>query len=120
MQENEVPNSVIIVLFIIAILVLSIPLNIKTRANGEHIGYVTAVEDQGGIIPSNGTTVYVKTELSSSQEDTYCVPDKEVELIEELKQAARDKNNVAISFDGLILTGWFNCTGDVIKDVEVL
>jgi len=94
------------------------PLNIANRLNGEHTGYITAVEDNTGIFPNNTTTVYVKTELSSSQEDEYCVQDSEYQLVQKLKDAARNKTNVTVKFNSYSMTGLFNCEGDRIMDIE--
>lgn len=97
---------------------VSLPINIANRLNGEHTGYITAVEDNVGIIPDNTTTVYVKTELSSSQEDTYCIQDSEVELIKSLRDAARNKTSVVVKFNSYSLAGLFNCEGDRIVGIE--
>ena len=74
---------------------------------GEHIGYVTAIE-QGGF--SNDYTAYVKTELESSQEDKYCV--KDLTVVEKLKDKAKSKENVVIEYR----RGWFEpitvCNGE--------
>lgn len=61
--------------------------------SGEHVGYVTAVE-QGGF--GNNYTAYIKTELESSQEDTYCV--KDLDVVQELRDKARSKENVIIHY----------------------
>lgn len=56
-----------------SILVLTGCVNISS---GSHNGYITAVE-KSGLIWKTGT-VYIKTELSSTQEDFYCVEDENV------------------------------------------
>jgi len=56
---------------------------------GEHTGFVTAVE-RNGVFFKTGTA-YVKTDLSSSQEDKYCVADSAVynKLVELSKNHSR-------------------------------
>jgi hypothetical protein len=112
----------IVVLFILAAIV---PLNIKNRADGVHTGYITAIEDitslldeEGGAF--NGTRIYVKTDLSSSQEDKYCVQDSNKSLIDDLKNASKSKANVSITFDNYSFTGFGNCSGDIITKVELV
>ncbi len=108
-------------ILITPIVITAIPFNRVTRDNGEHTGYVTAIENERGILlPNNRTVVYVKTELSSSQEDVYCVQDSETELITSLKEASKEKKNVSIKFSGIVWTGWFNCSGDRIIGVETV
>ena len=46
-------------------------------ASGEHVGYVTAVEDLQNVT-WNATIVYFKTNTESTQEDKYCVQDAKV------------------------------------------
>lgn len=111
--------SLFIIIFIVCQIICApfvLELNILYR-NGEHTGYVTAVGDNSGLLPDRTTTVYVKTELSSSQEDTYCVQDSEVELISKLKEAARAKTNIIIQYKAYSFTGLFNCEGDRITDI---
>jgi len=63
--------------------------------DGQHTGYVTAVERNEGMIYSD-TLVYFKTDLESSQEDIYCVNDPELKT--RLEIAARNKVPVTISY----------------------
>lgn len=60
---------------------------------GNHIGYVTAIE-RGPFC----TTTYVKTALDSSQEDTYSMPNNDMEQFEEVSRYAETKQRVRVSF----------------------
>jgi hypothetical protein len=121
MREFVLLGVVALVILVTPIVITAIPFNRVTRDNGEHTGYVTAIENERGILlPNNRTVVYVKTELSSSQEDVYCVQDSETELITSLKEASKEKKNVSIKFSGIVWTGWFNCSGDRIIGVETV
>lgn len=121
MREFVLFGVVALVILVTPIVITAIPFNRVTRDNGEHTGYVTAIENERGIVlPNNRTVVYVKTELSSSQEDVYCIQDSETELIASLKEASKEKKNVTIKFSGIVWTGWFNCSGDRIIGVETV
>ena len=80
---------------------------VKTTSNGEHTGTVTAVETDGMIWHRN--IVYFKTDVSSSQEDVYCVETKE--LRDKLAQYARDKTEITITYDDYFLIGYGLCDG---------
>lgn len=62
--------------------------------SGQHTGYVTATEC-GGIVFKT-CEVYFKTDTQSTQEDVYCVSDKE--LIEELNSYASSKERVTLHY----------------------
>jgi hypothetical protein len=47
---------------------------IETLTDGKHNGQITAIEKNGYIWKT--TTVYVKSDIISSQEDRYCVEDE--------------------------------------------
>ncbi len=84
---------------------------------GTHTGYITAVE-QNGLIWKN-YHVYVKTDRTSSQEDSYCVLADERELAEQLRAFQKNKQNVTITYD---TDDYFfslgRCSGDRITKVE--
>lgn len=77
-------------------------------SRGEHTGYITAVQRQGIFFKTG--RVYVKTETESSQEDIYCVVDKDVE--NQLKEFASNKMRVKVSYYGLISAGITRCEGE--------
>lgn len=63
-------------------------------SQGEHTGYVTAVQKTG--ILAKTYDAYIKTSTQSSQEDKYCVTDEVV--AEQLKDAQESRENVTIIF----------------------
>lgn len=73
-------------LFIAALMLFRLPMS------GEHVGYVTAVDK--GIFC---TDVYVKTDLASSQEDMYTIPNSN-ELLEVIKEARDNKSSVKLNY----------------------
>lgn len=75
---------------------------------GEHTGYVTAVEQTG--IWFKTYTAYVKTDTQSSQEDEYCVIDSQVFGL--LKVAAESKVHVTVSYIDYLAKGLANCNGE--------
>lgn len=77
-------------------------------ANGRHVGYVTAVEDQTNAT-WNSTVVYVKSNPESTQEDTYCVQDATVRAA--LDRASEKRSPVVIHYhNGFVLWRW-ECNG---------
>lgn len=83
---------------------------------GSHTGYITAVE-KGGVIWKTGRA-YIKTDLSSSQEDMYCVVDDSV--YSTLEQKSVNKEKVTIKHFSWLSAGIRNCEGEdaVIYQVE--
>lgn len=79
-------------------------LHIETN-NGEHTGYITAVEKSGVVFKTY--TVYVKTDTQSSQEDMYCVIDDRI--IPELKEKSAKKEQVTVVFMDYFSAGVSNC-----------
>lgn len=78
---------------------------------GEHTGFVTAVDTNGLIWKT--TSIYFKTDLSSSQEDRYCVL-ATPEVVERLRQSATQKERITIQYiDYLIAGGYYCSTMDV-------
>jgi len=92
-----------VILVLMAILTLSLSGCIETTSNGRHSGQVTAVEKNGVIWKT--WDVYVKSDISASQEDKYCVED--VSLIPLLEQASKDRVKVTLLYrDELIVAPW--------------
>lgn len=85
----------------------------KTTDNGRHYGQVTAVEDNGLIWKT--TTVYFKSDISSSQEDKYCLDKKQPgydELRKRLESAAKNHTRITIEFYSVLSAGWKRCDGE--------
>jgi hypothetical protein len=79
---------------------------------GSHTGYVTAVEKTGLVFRVN--SAYFKSDVSSSQEDTYCAKD---EIVAQLKQAQVEKKLVTIEYKrGFWLFPW-ECSWDASTEI---
>jgi hypothetical protein len=87
-------------------------------SHGIATGYVSAVQT-GGVFWST-TTVYLKTDLQSTQEEAYCVVD--LGLAQQLRQSAERRQRVELTFTGHL---WFGegCEfddGDTITAVRAI
>jgi len=67
-------------------------------SNGQYVGYVTAVEQNGAIF--KGWNVYLKTDLQSSNEDVACVDRDNQKLIEDLQKAQENKTSLTLQYLG--------------------
>ena len=67
-------------------------------SNGTHTGTVTATETN--TLFGKTMTAYFKTNIQSSQEDSYCVRDSQV--FQQLKDAQEAQKTVTISFENPI------------------
>lgn len=93
------------------------------RHDGEHIGYVTAVEQNTTpflAYQNNTTTVYVKTDLTTTQEDEYCIPSNNQDLINQFRDFAKRKVNVIITYDNIQFNKVGECQEDTVTKVEEL
>lgn len=77
-------------------------------SQGEHTGFVTAAQKNGLLFKTG--RAYVKTDLSSSQEDLYCVKDDVV--LNQLQEAAKSRERVTIKYSGNFVNGLVNCNGE--------
>lgn len=87
-----------------------------TGRNAEHTGFITAVSQEGLIFQNY--RIYFKTDMSSSQEDVYCLHRDNIEFANKLKQASKEKKMVTIksySKDGFIIQ---DCVGWTVESVE--
>lgn len=84
--------------------------------NGTHVGFVTAVEKNGVIFKTG--TAYVKTDLSSSQEDQYCVVDASV--YDKLVSFSQSRSHVVLKYVSWLSAGVKYCGNEeaVIIDVQ--
>lgn len=110
---------VVITLIIIIFLVITsfTGLPIKT-GNGNQVGYVSAVENQG-LIWKTGR-VYIKPTLESTQEDIYCVIDEEVKA--KLEIASIEQSRIKVNHYSVFSAGVTNCQGEtaIIKSIDIL
>lgn len=107
--EGVVVSAIIVVLFLGIVLPFT-GLHYEI-SNGEHTGYITAVEQNGIIFKTY--SLYIKTKLDSSQEDRYCV-DGDEQFIEELKEKSRNEEQVTLEFVDYFARGIYLCkTNDI-------
>jgi len=76
--------------------------------NGQHTGYVTAVEQEGLIWKT--WRAYVKTDPMSSQEDSYCVTDPSV--VSQLQSIETSRALVTINYSSPYLVGNGSAAGN--------
>ena len=94
--------KLIIVVLILTIVSASLGC-IETVSDGEHNGQITAIQKDGVIWKTYG--VYVKSDVSSSQEEKYCLEDSS--LIPKIEQASKDRLRVTILYkDELFVPPW--------------
>jgi len=91
----------IFVLGLLGSIVLSIFYNVNVPSQGEHTGYISAVDYSKPFPGFKSNIVYFKTDPQSTQEDKYCVVDENV--LKELKIAQKERQMVTISYEN----GWF-------------
>ncbi len=110
-------TKIYIVAILIMIIVSLLSGCIETMNNGKHNGQITAIEKEGLIWKTY--TVYVKSDISSSQEDTYCLED--LSLVPKVEQFSKDRSKVTILYrDELIVAPW-RCepyNGGIITGIE--
>lgn len=108
----------VIVLIIVLSLVLPLIGLHRVTGHGTHVGYVTAVETNGAIFPTD--RAYLKTDTQSSQENSYCVVDADV--LSQLRAASEAKSKVEVSYFTWLSSGVTSCDGEdaVIGSVRVL
>lgn len=85
-------------------------------SSGNHSGYITAVQKQGLIFKT--WRAYVKTDLSSSQEDIYCVESEET--AKRLEVMAENKEKGTFQYKSYLVAGVTLCNGegDIIYGVK--
>jgi hypothetical protein len=77
-------------------------INIKD-GSGQYQGYVVAVEQSGAIF--KGYIIYLKTDLTSSNEDVACINRENNELIGKLKEAQKNKENIIVEYESMFQYG---------------
>lgn len=110
--------GLIVSLFIAFIVITSFTgLHMQT-GEGQHVGYVTATSTHGIFFKTS--TAYVKTDTQSSQEDSYCVIDKNV--LRQLQDLSDAHAHVQVHFISYFSAGIANCSGegDIITGAQVI
>ncbi len=82
--------------------------HIGATNNGQHTGYVTAVEQEGLIWKT--WRAYVKTDPMSSQEDSYCVKDPAV--VSQLQGIETSRSLVTVNYASPWLVWKWQCGGE--------
>ena len=84
--------------------------------DGQHTGYVTAVEQEGWIFKT--WRAYIKTDPQSSQEDKYCVTDES--LIKQLKERAKDRKLITVDYSAPFIIWNTQCAreGSILRSIE--
>ena len=85
---------------------------------GEHVGYITSVEKSGILFKTY--TAYLKTDQQSSQEDAYCILDKD--LAKELQEFSENNTRVSVHYFSWLAAGVRNCgtEGAIIDAVKII
>jgi hypothetical protein len=86
---------VVFIIGIVAFFIDELVLNTVGASQGEHTGFVTAVEYNTNII-WGANIVYFKTDTESTQEDKYCVNDETIKA--QLESYAKSKSRVTIEY----------------------
>jgi hypothetical protein len=88
-------------------------------SKGEQTGFVTAVETNGVFFKT--PRVYIKSELSSSQEEAFCVAADQA-TITRLEEAARTQERLTLEFVDWFMRGAKYCGGveeiGVVKSIK--
>lgn len=110
---------------IIVIIIIASPILFMTAlffvvisyGSGQHTGYITAV-DQEGLLFKN-YDVWIKTELSSSQEDQYCISRFDSELADKIKEASEKRQRVTIKYTNYVTMRPDYCQAEYINSFEL-
>ncbi len=79
----------------------------SSTGSGEHLGYITASETTGVMFKTD--RIYFKTSLRSSQEDKYCVIDKDVY---KRLQKVKPNQQIDIYYESYLANGIKNCAAE--------
>lgn len=91
--------------------------HIGATNNGQHTGYVTAVEQEGLIWKT--WRAYVKTDPQSSQEDSYCITD--LNVVSQVQDLEKNRTLATVNYASPWLVWKWQCGGEgsIIKSVSV-
>ena len=117
-MEKVIVGCMALVALVVLLFCLIVPftgLHYET-SSGNHSGYITAVQNQGLIFKT--WRAYVKTDLSSSQEDIYCVENEET--AKKLEVMAENKEKGTFQYKQYFSAGITLCDGegDIIYGVK--
>ena len=107
----------IIFMIILAICFACWGIRLSQVGEGEHSGYITAVDQRGYIF--RNYDVFFKTDNSSSQEDTYCVDRNDKELVKQAQEANKTRKQVTVHYHGVRGIGFDLCYGSQIDSIDI-
>lgn len=96
--ENKIIWLIWVLLASLWIIPIFTGVNVKS-SDGQYKGYVLAVEHNGAIF--KGYTAYLKTDLTSSDQDVACINRDDKELIEKLKSVQENKESVVLEYESV-------------------
>ena len=114
-MDTEGCGILAVIVFFVGLIIILPFIHLSSVGNGQHTGYVTAVDYRGYFFPNY--EVYFKTDVSSSQEDVYCVSRDDKAIADTLKKAAQTKERITISYYGVKAFGIGICYGTRINEV---
>lgn len=98
MEDEHWPWLIWLLLSIFWIIPIFTGITIKNN-EGQYKGYITAVEKNGTIF--QGWNVYLKSDLTSSNEEKACINREDQKLIDDLKKAQEKKENITVKYEGV-------------------
>ena len=107
-MEKVIVGCMALVALLFCFIVVFTGLHYET-SSGNHSGYITAVQKQGLIFKT--WRAYVKTDLSSSQEDRYCVENEET--AKKLEVMAENNEKGTFQYKQYFSPGITLCSGEV-------
>jgi hypothetical protein len=117
-MDDEIAGVLVFLLIIVlALLGWGTISHLGAMNNGQHTGYVTAVEQEGLVWKT--WRAYVKTDPMSSQEDSYCVTDPSV--VSQLQDIETSRALVAVNYSSPYLVWNWQCGGEgsIINSVTI-
>lgn len=116
MDNSEDVIAIVVIVVAVVLIVLFPFIRLSSTGIGEHVGYVTAIEQKGYFF--RNYQVYFKTDNQSSQEDEYCVNRNNTSLVDKLKKANTTRGLVTITYEGVRGFGIGLCVGEEIQNVK--
>ncbi|MEK6878260.1 MAG: hypothetical protein AABY22_01560 [Nanoarchaeota archaeon] len=121
-MKKKAQTDIVVILISVFVIVmilfvfLSLSINDFGGSAGQHSGIITAFEHRNNLI-WDAELVYFKSSDESTQEDIYCV---KKEIIEEIKEYSKTKEEVIIYFQNNYVLWKSDCNGgiSIINKVE--
>ncbi len=115
-MDEDILIVVGVLVIVLAVLGWSLTSHIGAVNEGQHTGYVTAVEREGLIWKT--WRAYVKTDPQSSQEDLYCVTDPNV--VFDLQYMEKSRQLITVNYSSPAIVFKWECGGEssIIKSIS--